>query len=77
MAGHGVRCTAVMPGLVDTPMLAVAAEKPGSSARTTPGVIDRKAEPEEIADLIVFLVSDRARFMTGAAIAIDGGLTKY
>ncbi|WP_030168177.1 MULTISPECIES: SDR family oxidoreductase [Actinomycetes] len=77
VAESGVRCTAVMPGMVDTPMLAVAAEKSGSSVRPTPGVFDRRAHPDEVAHLIVFLVSDRARFLTGGAIAADGGLTKY
>ncbi|MDV7240565.1 MULTISPECIES: SDR family oxidoreductase [Rhodococcus] len=77
MADAGVRCTSVMPGMVNTPMLDVAAGKPGSSVRATPGVIDRRAEPEEIARLISFLVSDDARFITGNSIAADGGLTKY
>ncbi|AFR46887.1 SDR family NAD(P)-dependent oxidoreductase [Gordonia sp. KTR9] len=77
VAESGVRCTSVMPGMVDTPMLAVAAGKEGSSVRTTPGVFDRRAHPDEIAHLIAFLVSDNARFITGGAIAADGGLTKY
>ncbi|MFI7167196.1 SDR family NAD(P)-dependent oxidoreductase [Rhodococcus erythropolis] len=77
VADAGVRCTSVMPGMVDTPMLNVAASKPGSSVRSIPGVIDRRAEPDEIARLITFLVSDDARFITGTAIAADGGLTKY
>ena len=75
----GVRVNAVVPGAVDTPMLlpgTTAAERQegiaGLSARTPLG---RVADPREIAEAIAFLSDgDRASFITGAALSIDGGV---
>lgn len=74
-----VRCVAVCPGSVDTPLLRWgAAQSPDPEA--VMGEIramhpmGRIAQPEEIADLIAYLCSDRAGFITGQAFRIDGGL---
>jgi NAD(P)-dependent dehydrogenase (short-subunit alcohol dehydrogenase family) len=73
-AATGVRINAVCPGLVDTPMIAGRpAEVRGALARAHP--IGRIAQPEEIADAIVWLSSARAAFLTGTAIPVDGGYT--
>jgi NAD(P)-dependent dehydrogenase (short-subunit alcohol dehydrogenase family) len=76
-AAAGVRVNAVAPGPVQTEMLerftgGDAAAKGGLLA----GVPARRAgTPEEIAQTIVFLASDKARFLTGQSVAVDGGLT--
>jgi NAD(P)-dependent dehydrogenase (short-subunit alcohol dehydrogenase family) len=82
-AAEGIRVNAVCPGSVDTPMLRAAAEAfKGSKdagevvaewGRTHP--LGRVGLPEEVAELIAFLASDRAAFVTGAEYKIDGGLT--
>jgi NAD(P)-dependent dehydrogenase (short-subunit alcohol dehydrogenase family) len=73
-ADRGVRVNAVCPGLVRTGLFE--ARPPGSLT----GVValhpaGRIAEPEEIAELVVWLCSDRASFVTGAALPVDGGWT--
>src|SRR5207244_10318951 len=73
-SGSGVRVNAVAPGPIDTGMLT---RFTGSDERKTgliAGVpLKRVGKPEEIAESIVFLSSDRASFITGATIAVDGG----
>jgi NAD(P)-dependent dehydrogenase (short-subunit alcohol dehydrogenase family) len=65
----GVRVNAVAPGPVFTPAAKSAVELGKST------LLDRAAEPEEIAETIAFLVSPRAGYITGATIAVDGGRT--
>ncbi len=78
-AHQGIRINAVCPNEVDTPML-----RSGFAARgldperaidelnqTVP--LGRIARPEEIADVVVFLLSDRARYMCGALVEVNGG----
>jgi NAD(P)-dependent dehydrogenase (short-subunit alcohol dehydrogenase family) len=71
----GIRVNSVAPGVVDTDMWA--------KNKTIPGVVEtiesqtplrRWARPDDIADVIVFLAADAARFITGETIAVDGGL---
>lgn len=82
-AAEGIRVNAVCPGSVDTPMLRFAADLfRGDQERETllcawgrMHPVGRVAKPVEVARLIVFLCSDEARFITGADIKVDGGLT--
>lgn len=77
-----IRVNSVSPGSVRTPILALAARKLGSDLSEeevfarfgAAHPIGRIGEPEEIAELIAYLASDRAGFVTGADFLIDGGL---
>jgi 3-oxoacyl-[acyl-carrier protein] reductase len=78
-AEYGVRVNAVVPGAIDTPMLRREAQAAGDpdaqfAAFSAIHPIGRLGQPEEIADAIVFLASERARFMTGSSLVVDGGL---
>ena len=72
-AGLGVRVNGVAPGPTRTPLLerAVGAEALEAIGRARP--LGRVAEPEEVAEAIVFLASDAARYITGETIQMDGG----
>lgn len=71
-AGQGIRVNAVAPGYVDTPL--IAGRKPGAQERIVAmHPMGRIAQPEEIAELIVFLLSPRAAFITGSVHQADGG----
>ena len=75
----GVTCNAVCPGTVDTPSLGeriAAFDDPEAARRdfVARQPMGRLAEAHEIAKLVVYLASDEAAFVTGQAIAIDGGI---
>jgi NAD(P)-dependent dehydrogenase (short-subunit alcohol dehydrogenase family) len=77
-AAEGIRCNSICPGPVDTPMLQISMKKLGLTAMVSGrGTIPRIAQPEEVAYLITFLVSDEASFITGATYTIDGGMTQH
>jgi 3-oxoacyl-[acyl-carrier protein] reductase len=68
-AAFGIRVNAVAPGLIRTPMTA----QLDYGATTIP--LGRMGEPEDVADVIAFLASDHARYVTGCTIDVNGGLT--
>ena len=71
----GIRVNAVAPGATDTPLNAKAYTE---QVRHTYGqriAMGRIAEPEDIADAVVFLASDASRYVTGHELLVDGGLT--
>ncbi|MGV9387089.1 SDR family NAD(P)-dependent oxidoreductase [Nonomuraea sp. NPDC003707] len=76
-AERGVRVNALVTGNVDTPLLRnlLGAPLDGPLETRVPNPSGRAAHPEEIAALVAFLLSDDAAFITGAALAIDGGAT--
>lgn len=77
-AREGIRVNAVCPGPVDTPIVAGIGAVPGLRAAWDEAVpMGRFAAPEEVAEVAVFLASDAASYMTGAIIAVDGGLTAH
>lgn len=78
-ARHGIRANCVMPGAIDTPMLRWAASLSDDPEAVLEGCrkgnpLGRIGTPEEIARAIAFLASDWASFVTGAALAVDGGM---
>ncbi|HEY5626183.1 MAG TPA: SDR family NAD(P)-dependent oxidoreductase [Dehalococcoidia bacterium] len=80
---RGIRANCVLPGIVQTGLAAnsIAIEGPMSTdTSSAPAArlrvpMQRSADPEEIAAMVVFLASEEASFMTGAAVAVDGGYT--
>mgnify|MGYP001430138795 CR=1 FL=1 len=77
VAGKGVRVNAICPGAVATPMTSTMPNDPDIDwplvMRNAPKLPDGTCEPEEIAELFVFLASDKARKVTGSLYTMDGG----
>src|SRR5947199_4621154 len=88
LAKDNIRVNAICPGPIDTPMLRVFVARPDQ--KSTLGVdpeelvakrahgsvpLGRTGKPEEIANAALFLLSDEASFITGAALPVDGGVT--
>lgn len=73
---RGARIVSVSPGVIETPMALKAAEEHPERMKlikeATP--LKRNGQPEDIADVVSFLVSDAARFITGTDILVDGGV---
>ncbi len=69
---HGIRVNTVSPGATETPMIAEYTEesRKNAAART---MLGRIGQPEDAADVARFLISDRARFVTGEVISASGG----
>jgi NAD(P)-dependent dehydrogenase (short-subunit alcohol dehydrogenase family) len=73
-AEEGIRVNAVCPGYIDTPMTEDAMQRRGDRVMARVPMA-RLGRPEEIAEAVVWLCSDRASFVTGAAWTVDGGYT--
>ena len=79
-AKQGIRCNAICPGWVDTPINYAHADLLGGIKKVYDGIsvfqpIGRPGEPREIAHLVLFLASDEASFITGSIISADGGMS--
>ena len=74
VAAEGIRVNAVAPGLTDTELHALSTGEPERVARLTPHIpIGRAATAEEIAEPVLFLLSDAASYVTGAIVRASGG----
>ncbi|XP_042241246.1 estradiol 17-beta-dehydrogenase 8-like [Homarus americanus] len=73
LARVGVRVNCVLPGFTQTPMVETVPEKVQKKVlKLTP--LNRFAQPEEIAEVVAFLLSDKSSFMTGSCVEVTGGL---
>ncbi|GAA1125099.1 SDR family NAD(P)-dependent oxidoreductase [Citricoccus alkalitolerans] len=75
-AERGIRVNAVAPGAVDSPMLAELSAKSREDLVANQAQ-KRLADPQEIAESVVWLMSSRSTYITGIALPIDGGLSAY
>jgi 2,5-dichloro-2,5-cyclohexadiene-1,4-diol dehydrogenase 1 len=76
-AAQGIRINAVCPGAIETPILeqATAADPELRGLMEAGHPVGRLGRPGEVADTVVWLVSDASSFVTGQAILVDGGYT--
>lgn len=87
VARENIRVNAVCPQYIETDIISrtIAKEmaerhvdrETAAAGFTRANVLGRLGQPEEIADLVAFMVSDRANFVTGSSVSIDGGYARY
>lgn len=70
---QGIRVNAVAPGVIDTDMSNFTKTEAGREIALRMQALKRIGKPEDVADVVVFLASDKARWITGASIPVDGG----
>ena len=78
LAPHGITVVGVGPGAVATPINVETMQDPEAMARLNAAIpLGRMATPEEIANLVVWLASDEANYVTATTFVVDGGMMQY
>jgi 3-oxoacyl-[acyl-carrier protein] reductase len=70
---RGIRVNAIAPGVIDTDMSHFTKTEAGREVALGMQVLKRLGKPEDVADVVAFMVSDAARWITGASFPVDGG----
>ena len=73
LGSHGIRVNAVAPGVIDTDMSNFTKTEAGREAALGMQALKRLGKPEDVADVVAFMASDAARWITGASVPVDGG----
>jgi NAD(P)-dependent dehydrogenase (short-subunit alcohol dehydrogenase family) len=73
LARHGIRVNAVAPGITDTPMVAQSLTPQEVAARARQIPLGRIGQPDDIAEVVAFLLSDASRWLTGQTVHANGG----
>jgi 3-oxoacyl-[acyl-carrier protein] reductase len=73
LGSRGVRVNAIAPGVIDTDMSNFTKTDAGREVALGMQALKRLGKPEDVADVVAFLASDGARWITGASIPVDGG----
>ncbi len=75
--GYKIRCNSVHPGAIETPMVQEAEGRIGQVQSVPTGVLPAgaKGAPEDVAAMVLFLASDESRFVNGAELVVDNGVT--
>ena len=74
---HGIRSNSVNPGMTLTPMTQAAYTRPGTAERRNQAIpAGRVGQPQDIAEAVLFLASDRSAYITGEELTVDGGFTR-
>lgn len=69
----GIRCNALVLGLIATPVLKMVMPEPLRDIFRDNKLVGRLGEPQDVAEMVLFLASDRSRFITGQLLPVDGG----
>lgn len=76
LGAHGVRVNAIVPSIVETPLVAPLKARPEIFSKLAAHtVFNRWSQPREVANAVAFLASDAASYITGSALMVDGGWT--
>jgi 3-oxoacyl-[acyl-carrier protein] reductase len=73
LGSRGIRVSAVAPGVIETDMSNFTKTETGRNITLAMQSLKRIGKPDDVADVKAFLSSDRARWITGATIPVDGG----